>query len=116
MMVDMAPTTSPQPTPIVTLRLASGEDDAAAVRRLAGLDSAPVPRGTMLLGLVDGEAVAARSLTTGAVVADPFRPTVAVVELLAMRAARLASAPAPGRLQRARDGLPWRHAALPSGL
>jgi hypothetical protein len=116
MMLDMSAPTSLQPTPIVALRLATSDDDAAVVRRLAALDSAPVPRGTMLLGLVDGQAVAARSLSTGAVVADPFRPTVAIVELLAMRAARLATVPARGRRQRTRDGLPGRRAAVPSGL
>ncbi|MCW2958731.1 MAG: hypothetical protein JWP18_1534 [Solirubrobacterales bacterium] len=103
-----------QPTPIVALRPAS-DDDAATLRRLAALDSAPVPAMPALLGIVDGHAVAALSLTTGAVVADPFTPTTAVVELLALRAARLRHAvPVQGLFQRARDGLPGRRQAVPS--
>ncbi len=101
-------------TPIVALRTASPED-APTVRRLAALDSAPVPAEPVLLGIVDGEPVAALSLTTGAAVADPFTPTVAVVELLRMRAERLRAEPAVRSLrQRARDGLPGRRHALPT--
>jgi hypothetical protein len=107
--------TKPAPTtPIVALRTASA-DDVATVRRLAALDSAPMPAPPLLLGIVDGEAVAALSLSSDAVVADPFTPTVAVVELLRLRAARLRTgAPTPSRLQRARDGLPGRRHALPT--
>lgn len=101
-------------TPIVALRTASDED-AGTVRRLAALDSARVPAMPVLLGIVDGEPVAAMSLVDGAVVADPFTPTTAVVELLRLRAARLHSeAPAQSRLQRARDGLPGRRHAFPT--
>ncbi len=93
-------------TPILALRPAR-DNDLTAVARLAALDSARIPDGPLLLGLVDGELAAAMSLSTGAVVADPFRPTLALVELLTMRAARLRrGSPARGLVQRARDGLP----------
>ncbi|MCW3017429.1 MAG: hypothetical protein JWO02_4521 [Solirubrobacterales bacterium] len=95
-------------TPIVALRPAT-QDDAAAVRRVASLDSATVPVGPLLLGIIDGEVSAAVSLTTGAVVADPFKPTANVVELLVLRAARLRDAGrSQGLVQRAREGLPTR--------
>jgi hypothetical protein len=64
--------------------------DAAAIRRLAALDSRPVPTGDALVAEVGGEIVAVRS-ATGAV-ADPFRPTADVVELLDVRMRSAASA------------------------
>ena len=63
--------------------------DARAIARLAALDGAEVPTLPALLVTVDGEPRAALSLTTGAVVADPFAPTADLVELLRMRAALL---------------------------
>ena len=68
----------------VTIRVAS-EEDAAALRRLAELDSAPVPTGRVLLAEQDGQAVAAISLGTGSVVADPFQRSVEAVSLLRLR-------------------------------
>ncbi len=65
------------------------EDDHAAVSRLATLDSAPMPTGPLLLGIVDGEIRAAAPLTGGRVVADPFHATAEVVDLLRVRTARL---------------------------
>ena len=65
----------------ITIREARA-DDAAAIARLAALDEAPVPRGTALLGFVDGELAAARPLGSGATVADPFRRTAGLVDLL----------------------------------
>jgi hypothetical protein len=59
-----------------------GVADAAALRRLAERDSAAVPTGTILAAEVEGELVAAISLESGRVVADPFRPTAQIVELL----------------------------------
>jgi hypothetical protein len=75
--------------PSVLIRAARGSD-GAALTRLAALDSAPVPAGDLLVGEADGELVAARSLATGAVIADPFRPTADVVALLGLRAGALA--------------------------
>jgi hypothetical protein len=95
----------------VTLRFGF-PDDAEAIARLAALDSASAPAQPVLLAEVDGELRAALSLSDGAVVADPFYATLALVELLRARSRQLESensaAPAPAG-QRARFGLPaWR--------
>ncbi len=80
----------------------ASQDDTAAVARLAALDSAAVPTGRLLLGIVDGEPLAALSLEDGAVVADPFTRTVGLVALLRQRAALLEEAgPRPVRARRA---------------
>jgi hypothetical protein len=63
--------------------------DAARVRELAALDSRRSPAGELLVGEVDGELVAAVSLTGEGSVADPFRPTADLVTLLKLRAAQL---------------------------
>lgn len=86
--------------------------DAPAVIRLAALDSAQVPAGPLLLGLLDARAVVALALVTGAVVADPFTPTLDVIALVRARAERLNGAAnasaeatagaAPARLSAAR--------------
>lgn len=84
----------------VTIRPAY-PDDAQALRRLAALDSAALPREQLLVAEVEGELHAALSLSSGKAIADPFRPTAALVELLRARAAQLeASAGARG----AQDG------------
>jgi hypothetical protein len=75
----------------VTLRFGF-PDDALALARLATLDSARPPVGPVLLAEVGGELWAARSLADGAVVADPFRPTAPLVELLNARARQLSDA------------------------
>jgi hypothetical protein len=85
----------------LALRVAD-DDDARAVLRLAALDDAPPLRGQVLLALVDGEAVAAASLSDGRVVANPFRRTADTVTLLSMRAAQMAARPARRRLPRLR--------------
>jgi hypothetical protein len=77
----------------VTIR-AAFPDDAPAVARLAALDSARVPAGPLLLAEIDGEPWAAIDLRSGKAVADPFRPTAALVELLRLRAKLLAREPA----------------------
>jgi len=56
--------------------------DAAALVDLARLDSARPLTGEVLLAVSGGEIAAAMSLDTGAVVADPLRPTAHLVELL----------------------------------
>ena len=81
-------TPAPSPTATGAIRPALTDDDAV-VARLAALDSAETPDRPLLLGIVDGTAVAALSVTTGAVVADPFAPTADIVDLLRRRAARL---------------------------
>jgi hypothetical protein len=70
----------------LTLRTARPDDDLA-LRRLAQLDSSRPPTGPVLLAVVGSEPVAALSVETGAVVADPFRPTADVVAVLRQAAA-----------------------------
>ena len=74
--------------PTVVIRAARGSD-GPALRRLAELDSRPVPAGDLLIAESGDEVVAALSVDTGARVADPFRHTADVVDLLAYRARRL---------------------------
>ncbi len=71
----------------VTIRTARRED-AGAIARLAALDEAPAPRGTALLGFLDGELAAAKPLDRGVTVADPFRRTAELVDLLELWAER----------------------------
>lgn len=72
----------------VTIR-PSRVEDSAKIRRLAALDSSPVPRGGMLLGELDGRLVAAVSLADGRAIADPFIRTRTLVEVLRTAAAPL---------------------------
>lgn len=75
--------------------------DETVLRRLAALDSTRPLRGRALVAEVDGEPVAAISLADGRVVADPFRRTADVVELLRVRQRRLAPTPAPTKAEHA---------------
>jgi hypothetical protein len=93
----------------VTIRPAT-PDDHAAIVRLAALDSAHLPEGQVLLGLVDDEPWAALALESGATVADPFRRSGEVVSLLRERA-RLLGYP-PSRSARSRR---WRRRTLIAG-
>jgi hypothetical protein len=97
----MAPVTT---APSVLIRAARGSD-GAALARLAGLDSASVPAGDVLVAEADGALVAARSLTSGAAIADPFRPTADVLALLAMRADGLGERRSERRVLAERLGL-----------
>jgi hypothetical protein len=74
--------------PTVLIRAARGSD-GHVLRRLAELDSARVPAGDVLIAEAEGAVVAAHSPATGATIADPFRRTAAVVELLELRGAML---------------------------
>jgi hypothetical protein len=60
--------------------------DLAALDRLAALDSAPAPTGDVLVAEVAGELWAALEIDTSAVIADPFRPSAELVELLRVHA------------------------------
>lgn len=60
--------------------------DEPALRRVAERDSRLLPEGDLLVAAVAGELRAALSLRTGESIADPFHPTAALVELLAIRA------------------------------
>ena len=85
----------------ITIRSAR-DADAGALARLAALDSSHVPSGDLLVAEVSGELVAAAS--DAGVIADPFRPTADVVDLLRLRAAvrtprRATSRPVLARLR-----------------
>lgn len=72
--------------------------DGQEISRLAALDSATVPPGGLLLGLLDGRTVVAVSLRTGAAIADPFTPTAELVRLVRERAQHFRpAAPTAGR-------------------
>jgi hypothetical protein len=86
------------PSTSLTIRLAR-EDDRASLTILAQLDSGRMPPHPVLLAEADGGVVAALSLIDGTAVADPFRPTADVVDLLRVRAS------AAGTGDRARRGL-----------
>jgi len=88
--------------PSVLIRAARGSD-GAELERLAALDSAAVPAGSLLIAEADGRVVAAIASTTGEAIADPFLPTADVVALLQLRAAG-ASAPRGRRASAARRG------------
>jgi predicted transcriptional regulator len=82
----------------MTIRYAS-DRDAAHLARLAALDSSRVPDGALLLAFVDGELWAAVAIARGVAIADPFRPSGPVVELLRARARQLVG-DAPRRWRR----------------
>ena len=77
--------------PTVLIRAARGSD-GAALGRLAGLDSARVPAGDLIVAETDGTLVAAHSPAARATIADPFRPTADVVRLLEVRGAMMRTA------------------------
>jgi hypothetical protein len=77
----------------VTIRYAV-EDDAPALARLAALDSARTPAGPVLLAEVGDELWAAMAIhhdpsRRSSAIADPFRPSGPLVELLQARARQL---------------------------
>lgn len=72
---------------LVIRRLASG--DQAALRVLAERDSTRAPGGDVVGAETGGRLVAAISLDSGHVVADPFRPTADVVALLRARTGQI---------------------------
>jgi hypothetical protein len=80
----------------ITVRLFA-ERDIDSIRRLAALDEKPVPIGGVLVAEMAGELVAALPLAGGEALADPFKPTAQVVDLLRLRARQLRTASAPRR-------------------
>jgi hypothetical protein len=66
-----------------------GLEDGAAVARLAELDTAEPPASPLLGAIVDNRLLAARSLASGASIADPFRQTAEIRSLLEERALQL---------------------------
>ncbi len=74
-------------TTALTIRSADASD-AAALERLAQLDTARLPTGEKLVAEVGGELVAAYGVEHGERIGDPFRPTADLLDLLALRAGR----------------------------
>jgi hypothetical protein len=75
----------------LTVRLAEPAD-RAAIERLAGLDSARVPEGMLLVAELSGSIQAAAPVAGGRAIANPFVPTADVLKLLELRAAQLREA------------------------
>jgi hypothetical protein len=76
---------NPMTDKTLTIRRADAQD-AGALVRLAALDSASPPTGEALVAEVDHEVWAAVELDSGAAIADPFRPSGDLVDLLKLRA------------------------------
>ena len=66
-------------------------DDESQIALIAALDEENRPEGQLLLAEVDGRIVAAVSIDGRGSIADPFVPTVELVELLRDRARQLRS-------------------------
>ena len=83
----------------ITIRPAR-DADSAAVARLAKLDSRSLPAehiDGVVLAEICGEPVAAIDTVSGEHIADPFRPTADVVELLKVHASVPTARPVLGR-------------------
>ena len=78
----------------ITLRRA-GTSDTPALATLAELDSQRLPDDEFLIGEVAGEPWAALGIGSGVLLADPYRPTVQLAELLRLRAGSMRTI-APG--------------------
>ena len=99
----------PQAEEPIAIRRAT-DMDRAALERLAALDSAKAPSGEVLIALSGDEPQAAIEIATGAAIADPFRATAHLIELLSTRAARLRHEPRSHRRLRLRTRSAWRAA------
>ena len=86
---------------VIAFRFATDHDDQV-LRDLSELDSHRPLERPAVLAVVDGHPIAALSLATGEIVADPFTRTEDVVRMLRVRVAALAGARDP---QRHRTGL-----------
>lgn len=63
----------------------AADEDEQTLRRLAGLDSQPPLLHPALIGEIDGKPAAAISLIDGRVIADPFRSTAGLRQVLQTR-------------------------------
>jgi hypothetical protein len=88
-------------TPDVTVRLARSSD-TRQLFSLAALDSASVPQGDVVVAESEGRIVAALPLAGGPAIADPFHRTIALVQMLELRARQLraSSMTTPGAASR----------------
>jgi hypothetical protein len=89
----------PQTAPGVTLREAAG-DDLRELRRLAQLDSAPLPAAPIVVAEVGDQMRAAYSVSEQRAIADPFHRTAELVELLRLHAQHRDGSSARGRRRR----------------
>jgi hypothetical protein len=89
-MTNFMSTTFTQTAQSMLMRRATAAD-TARLRTLAYLDDKRLPAGPFLVAETGGEIVAARSLATGSVVADPFRLTSDIVAMLRLRASQIAA-------------------------
>jgi hypothetical protein len=80
----------------LTIRRADSSD-TGALFRLAALDSASPPTGAALLAEVGGELWAAVEIDSGTAIADPFRPSGELVDLLRLQLSLDARAEGSGR-------------------
>jgi hypothetical protein len=76
----------------VTIRHAAAAD-LASLERLAALDSRRIPSGELFVAEIGGRLLAATSIDTGAVIADPFEYTAPIVELLRVHSRGVRPAP-----------------------
>ena len=86
------PAVEPQELPASVLVRRAAASDQRRISVLARLDDRRLPGGPYLVAEEAGELVAALSLPTGALVADPFRRTRNAGELLRLRAEQLTAA------------------------
>src|SRR4051794_40945459 len=84
------PAVEPPELPESVLVRRSTQADGLEIGVLARLDDRRVPAGPFLVAELAGDVVAAFSLPTGIVIADPFRRTADAADLLRLRAAQLA--------------------------
>ncbi|HEY7267948.1 MAG TPA: hypothetical protein VH501_09650 [Solirubrobacterales bacterium] len=78
----------------LTLRIC-GDGDEVALVQLAERDSSVVPAGRLLAAETGGRLIAAISLESGDVIADPFLSTADAVDLLRRRATQIRRAHGP---------------------
>ena len=76
----------------ISIRCAAA-GDVQPLQRVAERDSRLLPGGRLLIAEVAGEVQAALSVDTGEWIADPFRPTAALVDLLRLRARQVERRP-----------------------
>ncbi len=98
----------------VTIRSATWAD-VERVELLAELDSAEVPPAPHVLAFVGDELWAAVSVVSGAVIADPFRPSEAVAALASERVRQLTGEKRRGVVDLLRRRRGSTRAALASG-
>lgn len=96
------------------LRLATSADDAA-LSHLASLDAQAPLEGSILVGELHGEPVAALSLADGRVISDPFKPTAHLVATMRTRARGMhAVEEMPSLRERLLAGLPLTYRTRPA--